>query len=306
VSTTTRSHPAATRIRRRRWAQGLNIWLFALPALVAYTVFLVSPSIQSIWISLTSWNGVSPTKVFVGLDNYIQIFQDSTALLAIRNNVIWTIVTIAVPMVLGLLLAVALNGATLLKPFLRTIFYMPAVMPLVAIATIWSWLYDPSNGAINAFLKDIGLGALAHPWLGQSSTAFGAIMVPAIWVRTGFPMLIYLASLQGIPSELYESAKTDGASSWQCFWHITMPSLRPAHYIVLALSLIDSFKVFDIIYAMTYGGPGNSTQVLGTWMYFNVFQFYHAGYGTAIAVFITIIALACGIPYVLSQMREDR
>ncbi|GAB3613153.1 carbohydrate ABC transporter permease [Humibacter ginsengisoli] len=306
MSTTTRSFPAAARMKRRRWSQGLNIWLFALPALVAYVVFLVSPAVQSIWISLTNWNGISPTKVFVGLDNYVQIFQDSTALLAIRNNVVWTIVTIAVPMVLGLLLAVALNGATLLKPLLRTVFYMPAVMPLVAIATIWSWLYDPSNGAINALLKDIGLGALAQPWLGQSSTAFGAIMVPAIWVRTGFPMLIYLASLQGIPSELYESAKTDGASAWQCFWHITMPSLRPAHYIVLALSLIDSFKVFDIIYAMTYGGPGNSTQVLGTWMYFNVFQFYHAGYGTAIAVFITIVALACGIPYVISQMREEK
>jgi raffinose/stachyose/melibiose transport system permease protein len=306
MSTTTRSYPAAARFRRRRWGQGLNIWLFALPALAAYAVFLVSPAIQSIWISLTNWNGIAPTKVFVGLDNYIQIFQDSTALLAIRNNVIWTVVTIAIPMVLGLVLAVALNGATLLKPFLRTIFYMPAVMPLVAIATIWSWLYDPSNGAINAFLKDVGLGALAQPWLGQSSTAFGAIMVPAIWVRTGFPMLIYLASLQGIPAELYESAKTDGASSWQCFWHITMPGLKSAHYIVLALSLIDSFKVFDIIYAMTYGGPGNSTQVLGTWMYFNVFQFYHAGYGTAIAVLITVVALACGIPYVLSQMREEK
>ncbi len=300
------SYQATAYTKRRRLAQGLNVWLFALPALLAYVVFLVSPAVQSIWISLTNWNGISPTKAFVGLDNYVQIFQDPTALLAMRNNLLWTVVTIAVPMVLGLLLAVALNGATLLKPFLRTVFYMPAVMPLVAIASIWSWLYDPSNGAINAFLKDIGLGALAHPWLGTSSTAFGAIMVPAIWVRTGFPMLIYLASLQGIPSELYESAKTDGASAWQCFWHITMPSLKPAHYIVLALSLIDSFKVFDIIYAMTYGGPGNSTQVLGTWMYFNVFQFYHAGYGTAIAVFITIVALACGIPYVLSQMREER
>lgn len=306
MSATTRSYPAAMQTKRRRRAQGLNTWLFALPALLAYGGFLVVPAVQSIWISLTSWNGLAPTKVFVGLDNYIRIFQDPTALLAMRNNVVWTVVTIAVPMILGLLLAVALNGATLLKPFLRTIFYMPAVMPLVAIATIWSWLYEPSHGAINAFLQDVGLGALAQAWLGQSSTAFGAIMVPAIWVRTGFPMLIYLASLQGIPSELYESATTEGASSWQCFWHITMPSLRPTHYIVLALSLIESFKVFDIIYAMTYGGPGNSTQVLGTWMYFNVFQFYHAGYGTAIAVFITIVALACGIPYVLSQMKEEK
>ncbi|MCL2515870.1 MAG: sugar ABC transporter permease [Microbacteriaceae bacterium] len=296
----------APRRRPRRWGEGLNIWLFALPALLAYAVFLVSPAVQSIWISMTSWNGITPVKTFVGFANYAQIFHDPTALLAMRNNVAWTVVTIAVPMVLGLLLAIALNGATLLKPFLRTIFYMPAVMPGVAIATIWAWLYDPSNGAINATLKAIGLGALAQPWLGQSSTAFAAIMVPAIWVRSGFPMLIYLAALQGIPDELYESAKTDGANPWQNFWHITMPSLRQAHYMVLALSLIDSFKVFDMVYAMTNGGPGNSTQVLGTWMYFNVFQFYHAGYGSALAVLITIIALACGIPYVLSQMRDEK
>jgi raffinose/stachyose/melibiose transport system permease protein len=261
--------------------------------------------VQSIWISFTDWNGIAPTQNFVGIQNYIKLFQDPTALLAMRNNLIWTIVTVAIPVVLGLLLAIFLNGATRFKPFLRTVFYMPAVLPLVSIATIWAWLYNPSEGAINVFLRNVGLGALAQSWLGQNSTALAATMVPAVWVATGFPMLIYLAALQGIPEELYESARTDGANSWQTFWSITMPSLRSAHYIVLALSLIASFKVFDIIFAMTDGGPGDQTQVLGTWTYFNIFQYYHAGYGTAIAVFITIIALACGIPYVITQMREE-
>jgi ABC-type sugar transport system permease subunit len=117
-------------------------------------------------------------------------------------------------------------------------------------------------------------------------------------------MLLYLAALQGISQDMYEAATVDGASRWQQFWFITMPSLRPAHYIVLALSLIDSFKVFDMIYAMTYGGPGTSTQVMGTWMYANVFQYYQAGYGTAIAVVITVVALAVSIPYVHSQTKE--
>jgi len=129
-------------------------------------------------------------------------------------------------------------------------------------------------------------------------------MVPAIWLRTGFPMLLYLAALQGIPQEQYEAATMDGATRSQQFWHITMPNLKPAHYIVLALSLIDSFKVFDLIYATTYGGPGTATQVMGTWMYFNVFQYYQAGYGTAIAVVITLVAIAVGIPYVRSQTKE--
>ena len=129
-------------------------------------------------------------------------------------------------------------------------------------------------------------------------------MVPGIWLRVGFPMLLYLAALQGINQEMYEAATVDGATRSQQFWHITMPSLRPAHYIVIALSLIDSFKVFDLIYAMTYGGPGTATQVMGTWMYFNVFQYYQAGYGTAIAVVITVIAIAVSIPYVRSQTKE--
>lgn len=301
---TSTARATATTVRRRPRGRAA-VWWFALPGLAAYVIFLVSPAVQSVYISLTDWNGIAPTKNFVGFDNYAKMFQDDTVLLAIRNNIVWTIVTIIFPVVLGLLLAVFLNGAARFKPFLRTLFYMPAVLPLVSIATIWAWLYDPSYGAINVFLKDIGLGALAQPWLGQNSTALAAVMVPAIWVRTGFPMLIYLAALQSIPNELYESAKTDGASGWQSFWHITMPGLKQAHYIVIALSLIDSFKVFDIIFAMTYGGPGNSTQVLGTWMYFNVFQYYHAGYGTAIAVFITIIAIICGIPYVLAQMKDE-
>jgi raffinose/stachyose/melibiose transport system permease protein len=240
----------------------------------------------------------------VGLDNYAKLPSDPVVVTAVRNNLIWTVVTIAVPTVIGLGLAIALNGKVHGKPILRLIFYTPAVLPLVSIASIWGWLYNPQYGAINSFLRLIGLDGLAQPWLGQDSTALWAVMVPAIWLRTGFPMLLYLAALQGIPNELYEAATVDGASRWQQFWHVTMPSLRPAHYIVLALSLIDSFKVFDMIYAMTYGGPGTSTQVMGTWMYFNVFQYYQAGYGTAIAVVITLVAVAVGIPYVRSQTKE--
>jgi raffinose/stachyose/melibiose transport system permease protein len=286
--------------RGGRWSP----WLFAIPALAVYVGFLVYPALSSVWFSLTNWDGLSATYKFVGLDNYLKMPSDPVVVTAVRNNLIWTVVTIAVPTVIGLALAIALNGKVHGKPILRLIFYTPAVLPLVSIASIWGWLYNPDAGAINSFLRLIGLDGLAQPWLGQDSTALWAVMVPAIWLRTGFPMLLYLAALQGIPNDLYEAATVDGATKWQQFWHVTMPSLRPAHYIVLALSLIDSFKVFDMIYAMTYGGPGTSTQVMGTWMYFNVFQYYQAGYGTAIAVVITLVAIAVGIPYVRSQTRE--
>jgi len=205
----------------------------------------------------------------------------------------------------GLLLAVFLNGHVYGKSLIRTIFYTPAVLPLVSVGSIWGWLYNPQYGAINEVLRAIGLGGLAQPWLGQDATALAAVIVPAIWLRTGFPMLLYLAALQGIPKELYEAATVDGANRWQQFWNITMPGLVQAHLIVVALSLIDSFKVFDLIYVMTYGGPGTATQVFGTYMYSNVFQYYRAGYGMALAVSITIVAIIVSIPYVRSQTRRD-
>ena len=279
-------------------------WVFAAPALLVYVVFLVYPALSSLWFSFTDWDGLSATYNVVGLQNYKDMPHDPVVVQAAINNLIWAVVTVVAPVVLGLTLAVVLNGKVRGKPFLRLIFYTPAVLPLVSVASIWGWLYNPQYGAINAFLRAVGLDSLAQPWLGQDSTALAATMVAAIWLRVGFPMLLYLAALQGIPHELYEAATVDGATRWQQFWHITMPGLRPAHYVVIALSVIDSFKVFDLIYAMTYGGPGTATQVMGTWMYFNVFQYNQAGYGTAIAVVITVVAIVVSIPYVRSQTKE--
>lgn len=300
--------PALTRsqtVRRVKRRGGLVAWAFALPALIFYVWFLVAPAFQSLVFSFTDWDGLSPTYSLVGLKNYLFMLTDPIVHTAVRNNLIWTGVTITVPVIQGLLLAVFLNGHVYGKSLIRTIFYTPAVLPLVAVGAIWGWLYNPQYGAINEVLRAIGLGGLAQPWLGQDATALAAVIVPAIWLRTGFPMLLYLAALQGIPKELYEAATVDGANRWKQFWNITMPGLLQAHLIVVALSLIDSFKVFDLIYVMTYGGPGSATQVIGTYMYANVFQYYRAGYGMALAVSITIVAIIVSIPYVRSQTRRD-
>lgn len=280
------------------------LWTFLLPGLLFYIVFLVWPSVQALWISLTDWDGLSDEQQFVGLDNYRNMLNDEVVGIAAVNNLLWSLVTIVLPMALGLALAVLLNRKSRTSPIFRTIFYAPAVLPLVSIASIWAWLYDPTDGAINYVLGALGLEALEQSWLGQDSTAIWSVMIPAVWVRTGFPMLLYLAALQSIPDQQYEAASLDGANRWQQFTQITFPSLKETHYIVLALSLIESFKVFDLVYAMTYGGPGFATQVMGTWMYANVFQYFDAGYGTAIAVVITLVAVAAGAPYVRSQVKN--
>lgn len=280
-------------------------YLFLAPALIWYLIFLVYPMAFSLFISLTDWDGLSSSFNFVGLDNYTSIlFRDDVSRLALRNNLLWTLGTLLLPSVLGLLLAVALTRNLRGRNLFRVILYGPGVLPLVAVGLIWGWMYNPQFGFINEFLKVVGLGWLARGWLSDFDTALPATFVTAIWGGVGFPMILYLAALQAIPNEQYEAARIDGANGFALFRFITLPWLREAHVIVFSLAVINSFKTFDLIYTMTYGGPGRSTQVLGTWMYFNAFQYYHAGLGSALAWVIAAITLTVAIPYVRNMSRD--
>jgi raffinose/stachyose/melibiose transport system permease protein len=287
---------------RIRW---LTPYLFLLPALVWYIVFLVYPMAFSLFISFTDWDGLSPTFNMVGFQNYLDIvLHDDISRLALRNNILWTLGTLLLPSVIGLLLAVALNGKLRARNLFRVILYSPGILPLVAVGLIWGWMYNPQFGFINEALKVVGLESLARGWLSDFDTALPATFVTAIWSGIGFPMILYLAALQAIPNEQYEAARIDGANGLQLFRSITLPWLREAHVIVFSLAVINSFKTFDLIYTMTYGGPGRSTQVLGTWMYFQAFQYYHAGFGSALAWVIALITLTFAIPYVRNMSRD--
>lgn len=279
-------------------------YLFTLPALAFYLTFLIYPAFRTFRLSFYSWDGIAPTMRNVGLKNYHRLLDDSVMRLALKNTVAWSLAIIIVPTLLGLVLAALLNEDLRGRTLFRTIFYAPGVLPLVGVALIWGWIYNPQYGFLNQFLQTIGLGSLTRAWLGDPATALGGTIVAGIWVRTGFPMLLYLAALQAIPKELFEAARIDGATAWQVFRHITVPSLNATHVVVIALAVIDSLKVFDLVYAMTDGGPGQQTQVLGTWVYFNIFSFNQVGYGSAVAVIGAVISLVIGIPYVLSQARK--
>jgi raffinose/stachyose/melibiose transport system permease protein len=292
----------------RSWAARLRTsaipYLFLFPAVLIYGVFLVYPMANSLWVSFHHWDGLSPTWEFAGLTNYRRIvLEDPVALLALRNNVVWTAFKLLVPTVLGLLLAVALNRAVFGRTVFRAVFYGPGVLPLVAVGIIWAWMYNPSFGVVNEFLKAIGLGDLARGWLSDYSTALPAVMLTSVWYGTGFPMILYLAGLQGIPAEQYEAARIDGATALQSFRYITLPWLRETHVVVISLAVISSFRVFDLVYAMTNGGPGRETQVLALWMYQNTFQYSHAGYGSALAWVIAFISLVFTIPYIRRMSR---
>jgi ABC-type sugar transport system permease subunit len=296
---------ARSGIRRAFRRSSLTPYLFLAPALVVYTAFLVYPMLVSLYTSFFDWDGMSATMTFVGFKNYLSIFfDDEVARVALLNNVFWTLGCLVVPTGIGLLLALALNRGLRGTLVLRTIFYAPAVLPLVAVGLIWSWMYNPNFGALNILLKAVGLRALAGAWLSGYDSAFPSAFATYVWASVGFPMILYLAGLQSISREYYEAARIDGAGAFQSFRHVTLPGLRESHVIVLSLAVIGGFKVFDLIYTMTYGGPGRVTQVLGTWMYFQSFQYYHAGYGAALAWLIAAIILVIAIPYIRRMSRD--
>ncbi len=295
----------SSRSRSTRRHGSLTPYLFIAPAMVFYLGFLIYPMLVSLYTSFFDWDGMSPLSQYVGLKNYYDaLFNDEVTRLALVNNIWWTLGALTIPTAIGLTLALGLNRKLPGTVVLRTLFYAPSVLPLVAVGIIWSWMYNPNFGAINVILKASGLGFLSGAWLSGFDTALPSAFATYTWGSIGFPMILYLAGLQGISEEYYEAARIDGANPWQQFWHVTLPGLRESHVIVLSLSVIGGFKVFDLIYTMTYGGPGRVTQVLGTWMYFQSFQYYHAGYGAALAWIIASIILIVAIPYIRHMSRN--
>lgn len=280
---------------RPEWIVGA---LFLAPAFLVYVTVIVYPLLYSSWLSLFDWDGISPTKRFVGFENYVTLWSANRVFwIALKNNALWTAVALVVPTSLGLALALLLNGKLVARGFWRGVFYFPAILSLSICGLIWTWIYHPTLGFLNQFLGWIGLESLQRAWLSEPSIALFAVMVAAAWHNTGLPMLLYLAGLQTIPREIIEAAEVDGASRIQRFRYVIWPMLKDTTFVVLAITFINSLKVYDVVYVMTFGGPANQTQVLGTWMYFLTYNFNRIGLGTAIAVVLFGLTLIFAIPY---------
>ena len=280
-------------------------WAFLAPALTIYVVVVVYPMAYSAYLSFFKWDGVSPTKQFVGSQNYISLLlTDQVFWIALRNNAIWLVAALLLPTSIGLGLAVLLNRKFRGSNIFRSVFYFPAILSLAVVGLIWNWIYLPDIGLINQILGVLGLKALQHNWLADPNFALYAVMLAAAWNAAGLPMLLFLAGLQTINPEVLEAAQVDGAGPVRRFLLITFPLLRETTLIVLAITAINSLKVYDIIYAMTYGGPANKTQVLSTWMYFLTYNYNSVGQGTAIAVILFLLTLIFAIPYIRMMGRS--
>ncbi len=284
-----------TRQRKSRLRQ-LGVWsLFLLPALVIFTAFVIYPLLGSLYYSLTSWDGLDPNLQFVGLANFQQLLSDPTVFIDLRNTLVFAGGVMVLQNGLALLLAIILDGLLRRLTFLRVLFLIPAMLSSLAIGYIWSYIYNPLFGFLNAFLGRIGLSAWQQDWLGNPHLALSSLIVTNSWQFMGFGMVIFLAGLQAVPTELYEAANIDGTSGWQRFWRITFPLIAPAVTINVILTLIGSMKVFDLIFVMTNGGPGDASESLALRIYKEAFTLNHFGYATAVGIVMSLLILALSV-----------
>ena len=288
-------------VTRRRYP-----FYFALPAVVLYATFFVVPSLVGFAYAFTDWSSYSDQINFVGWQNFATIFSPNERYLTyIWNTLVFTAVTVVLKTVIALALALLLNeGVKRLRNFYRVVIFLPAVLPVLIVALIFRSILNPATGFLNSFLRDIGLSALALPWLIDPHIALYSVIGVDTWRGVGYLMVILLAGLQTIPKEYHEAAQIDGASAWQRLWLITLPLLTPAMVVVSVLNVLYGLRVFDIVYVMTHGGPGYATEVLATEI-FRAFSQGQWGLGTAVNTIMFILLLFAGF-FVIRLLDRNR
>lgn len=279
-------------------------FIFMIPALIIYLSVIVIPVFYSMYISFFKWNGVAEME-FVGLKNYITLFtNDPVFLTALKNNMIWIILTICVTMTVSLMFAVLLNKQFRGRTVFRGLFYFPAVVAPVAIAVIWRFIYNPQIGFINQFCKALGIN-FKQTWTSNPKTAIFAVFFASLWAGIGQPMILFLAGLQGVSPDVLEAATIDGAGPVKKFFLVTIPLMKQTFVMVSATLITAAMKVYDIVAALTNGGPNNSTEMLATYMYAQTFQYNNVGMGTTVAVLMVLMMLVVIIPFVKFTASEN-
>ncbi|MCS5719066.1 sugar ABC transporter permease [Herbiconiux sp. CPCC 205763] len=295
---------ALPRGRRRVGFPPPVVFVLVLVPFLIEAVGVFWPAIQGISLSFLRWNGIAPAES-AGVQNYIDLASDPVFGTALRNTVIWIVLFGGISFLAGLGVALLFQSERRGVGIYRTALFLPIVFSLVVTSLIWSAFFQPS-GVLNTALEGFGLGDLTRVWLGDSDTALYAVIVAALWREIGYVMVLFIAGLKGIDPAIMEAARVDGATAWQRFRHITFPQLRSVNLVVLSVLVIDSLRSFDIVWAMTRGGPYHSTELLSTYMFSTAFESRSLGYASAIAVVIFVLALAVIISYLVRALSEEK
>ncbi len=296
------SPPPRERSRRPRY------WAYLAPMAIGFLVIVAVPLALNVWFSLHSWQGGASDMTWVGVGNYAELMQDPTFWQSFTNSIYMIVATVVVPTIVGLLLAsvlfnlVAPRVGARTASFLRGSYYLPQILPIAVAGFMWSWILDTDGGALNAFLKGIGITS-PPDWLGSPDVAIYGIMLMLIWLQLGYPVVIFMAALGRVDPAIYEAADVDGASWWAQFTRITLPELKPEIFIVTLTALVGALKVFAPILILTGGGPEGSTVVPSYYAYRNFFELSRVGYGAAISTVMAVLILVIAVAMLVVQRK---
>lgn len=274
---------------------------------MVYAGFFVYPLIKLVELSLYKWDGILERR-FVGLRHYQKLLGDDRFWDALSHNFSWMIAAVIIPVLFGLFLAILLSRSSMYGRILfRTIFFMPQVLSSVTVSLIWQWIYNPTYGAINVFLKAIGLEHLAQGWLGDSDLVLPALFIAWSWVHYGFTMIIFIAAIDAVDEALFDAAKVDGANWQQQFRHVLLPSIRGALTTIILVTAISSFQVFDMVYVLTRGGPGDASLVVPVYMLESAFTLRKVGYGATVAIAMGLVIVGFSVLFLVLRgvYRDD-
>ncbi len=298
------SQPVAERLRRAIRRAQPSAYLFLLPALAFYASFRLFPYVQTFWLGLHDWNGMTPPR-WVGLGNYVEAFHDPYFWRAGYQTLAFMAIDISLPLIVALTLAILVSEVTRGRTFFRVALFTPYVLSAAVVSVMWKQIYAPNIGIVNSALRAVGLGQFAHPWLGDSQYALPAVALANSWHSYGFAFVVFLAAIQSIDTALYEAARLDGANWFQLVRHVTIPGLRNAITLLVSLAVAGALAAFTFIYIMTGGGPNFATEVLSTYIYDKGFLESRYGYASALSVALALIALTISATFIWLRERGE-
>jgi ABC-type sugar transport system permease subunit len=288
-----RADPRLTQDRRLAFA-------FVTPAVSVIALIAIFPLVWTVWNSLhlqdlrMPWLG----HPFIGLDNYAELARDPRFWSSLRHTLFFTVVTVSLELVLGLIIALAMNSAFRGRGAARAVSLLPWAIPTVVAALLWRFMFDSQAGIVNALLVAIGVLERPMVWFIEATTAWIPVILSDVWKTTPFVAILLLAGLQNIDRSLYEAAEVDGASAWWRLWHITIPLLKPTIFVALIFRTLDAFRVFDLLYALTGGGPGTATEPIALYTHTIILQHLRFGYGSALSVVVFVITFGLALIYI--------
>lgn len=286
-------------IRREQRLLGI---LLVVPLVAMVVVFLAAPLVNAAYYTFVDFNGLDTNPPWVGARNYTELAQDPDVMEALGHNIVWVIIGTVAPLLIGLWLALMVWGVKRGSTMYRLAFFLPYILPQVAVGIVWGWIYAPTRGWLNRALDAVGLDNWSRGWLGDPDTALYAVLATAIWATFGFVFVIILSALRNVDMDQVDAALIDGASAIQRVRYVILPQIMPVFLTVTTITLIGGFSVFDIVFVMTGGGPAGASEVLGTYAYSSAFQLNRISYGTTLALVIAVIA----IPFAVGLNRLQR